>query len=89
MSQVIKKKAWPELFEAVVSGGKTFDLRLADFAVQPGDTLKLREWDPETKAYTGREVSKTVGYVSKVKDLEPMYDQADIDKYGFQVISLK
>lgn len=89
MSNIVEKKAWPELFEAVSSGNKTFDLRLADFEIAPGDTLKLREWDPHTKEYTGREFSKTVGYVGKVSDLTRMYDQTELDSHGLIVISLK
>lgn len=30
---VIKKKCWPEYFEAVVSGKKKYELRLNDFEV--------------------------------------------------------
>ncbi|KKU17322.1 MAG: hypothetical protein UX26_C0003G0031, partial [Parcubacteria group bacterium GW2011_GWC1_45_9] len=45
---VIKKKAWPELFEAVVSGKKKYDLRLNEFEINEGDVLALEEWDPET-----------------------------------------
>ena len=45
----IKKKTWPEYFEAILSGKKKFDMRLADFDIQEGDTLLLEEWDPKNK----------------------------------------
>lgn len=56
-----------EYFQVVVDGRKTFELRLNDFDIEEGDTLLLKEWDPETKTYTGREVAKMVGYVGKWK----------------------
>jgi len=82
----IEKKTWPDLFEKVLSGQKKFDMRVADFDCQPGDTLVLREWDPETKDYTGREIEKTVDYVLRTKDVE-FWPEEDVQKYGFQVIS--
>ena len=54
----IEKKAWPEFFQKIINGDKTFELRLADFECKPGDTLVLREWKPETKEYTGRVLKK-------------------------------
>jgi len=60
---IIKKKFWPQYFDLVASGKKKFDLRLADFDVQEGDTLILEEWDPVTTQYTGRTIEKTVDFV--------------------------
>lgn len=37
----IKKKIWPEYFDAVASGKKKYELRLDDFVVKEGDTLVL------------------------------------------------
>jgi hypothetical protein len=84
----IEKKAWPEWFQKVVDGVKTYDFRLADFVIEPGDTLVLREWDPKTKKYTGREIEKKVTYVGKTKDSAP-WSKEEIDKYGFQIIAFK
>lgn len=87
----IKKKAWPELFEKIISGEKTFDLRLADWPCHIGDTLVLQEFDPKTKKFTGREIKKQVTFVLKTKDIEAagMWSKEEIDHYGFQIISLK
>jgi hypothetical protein len=87
---IIKKKTWPALFEKILSGSKTFDLRTADFDIQENDTLVLQEWDPKTKDYTGREIEKKVGFVGKwkLKELEEFWPKKDIEKYGLQVISL-
>ena len=83
----IEKKTWPEAFELIRTGQKTYDLRLADWHAQPGDTMVFREWNPETGEYTGRSLEKRVGYVGKTKDWE-VWPKEEIEKHGFQVISL-
>jgi hypothetical protein len=87
----IEKKVWPEYFQQVLDNKKTFELRLNDFAIEEGDILVLREWSPEMKEYTGREIEKEVGYVGKwrIKELEKFWPREDIDDKGIQVISLK
>lgn len=78
---------WPESFENVLRGEKTYDLRLADWHIKPGDTILFKEWDPQINRYTGRTMEKKVGYVGKTKDWE-VWPREDIENYGFQVISL-
>ena len=82
----IQKKAWPELFEAVLSGKKKFDLRLADFQCRKGDVLVLHEWDPKTKKYTGRKLEKKIAFVLKTDGTE-FWPKKDIEKYGFVIMS--
>lgn len=84
----IKKKIWPEYFEAVKSGKKNYELRLADFKCKVGDILILQEWDPKTKKYTGREIEKKVTYVGKFKIDKLFWPKEEIEKHGIQVISL-
>lgn len=84
----IEKKTWPEYFQKILDGEKTYELRLADWECNEGDVLVLKEWDPETKEYTGRVVEKVVGYVLKTKELD-FFSKEDVDKFGYQVISLK
>ena len=84
----IEKKTWPVLFEKVLNGEKNFDLRIAEFECEVGDILVLREWDPDTKDYTGRQLEKTVTFVMKTKDLK-FWSQEDIDELGFLVMSFK
>ena len=87
--KTVEKKIWPEYFDAVASGRKKFELRLNDFDLEEGDTLKLREWDPKTKEYTGREVSKKVTYV-KVFQVDDLFGQSEeIKKKGLKGISLE
>ncbi|NQU77983.1 DUF3850 domain-containing protein [Candidatus Falkowbacteria bacterium] len=85
----ISKKCWPKYFEKILTGKKRFELRLADFQVNEGDFLLLREWDPKTGEYTGRETEKKVGYVVKTKDCEKFWSKKEIDKYGFQIIQIE
>lgn len=85
---IIEKKVWPKFFEKVLSGDKTFELRLADWECKTGDVLILKEWDPETSKYSGRSIEKTVTYVTKTKD-QKFWDKEEVDKYGFQIIALK
>ena len=86
---IIKKKAWPEYFAAVVAGKKKYDLRLNDFDIAEGDTLVLEEWNPETKEYTGRRIEKKVTYVSKFKLDKLFWSEEQIKEKGIQIISLE
>lgn len=85
----IHKKTWPEYFEIILSGEKTFEYRLADFECKPGDTLILEEWDPKTKTYTGRNLTKTAGYILSSKDIPDFHADEKTNKNGFMIISLK
>jgi ribosomal protein S17 len=84
----IAKKIWPEFYEQILNGTKKFEIRLADFECNKGDVLVLREWDPKTKNYTGRELRKKVTFVLKTKELK-FWPEKDMNKYGFQVLSLE
>ncbi len=84
----IEKKVWPEFFQKILDGDKKFELRLADFDCTTGDVLVLREWNPETKEYTGRILEKEVTYVFKTKDAK-FWPKEDVEKYGFQVTSFR
>ncbi|MEK7547242.1 MAG: DUF3850 domain-containing protein [Patescibacteria group bacterium] len=83
----VRKKMWPEEFNAIVSGAKKIDIRIADFGVREGDTLILEEWDPKTKQYTGRKVDKKV--ISVVKFGLDDYGQGEeIKTKGLYAIQL-
>lgn len=84
----IEKKVWSEYFQKILDGDKTFELRLADFECNVGDMLVLKEWNPNTKEYSGRELTKEVTYVVKTKNA-PFWTKEEIEKYGYQVISFK
>ena len=84
----IEKKIRPEFFETMQSGAKNMEIRIADFRLQPGDTMLLREWDPATKNYTGRTIEKTVSFVNRV-DLDKIGDINELRKHGFYLIELE
>lgn len=84
----IKKKTWPEYFQKILNGDKTFELRLADWKCKEGDVLVLEEWDPKTKEYTGGVLEKKVTYVLKTKDIN-FWPEEDVEKYGYQIISFR
>lgn len=56
-------KTWPEPYEAIVRGIKTFELRRNDRGFAVGDVLTLHEYDPEAGEYTGRYGSWKVSYM--------------------------
>jgi len=103
--KTIKKKCWPEYFEAILAGKKNYELRLNDFTIKEGDTLVLEEWDPKTKSYTGRSVQKKVTYVGKFKNLpfgqnlsarlarskidQSFWSEDEIKEKGLQILSIK
>ncbi|KKK61318.1 hypothetical protein LCGC14_3015560 [marine sediment metagenome] len=49
-------KTWPFYFDEVLLGLKPFEYRENDRGFQPGHTLRLREWNPDRKEYTGRNI---------------------------------
>ncbi len=71
-------KAWPEYFQPVLTGEKTFEVRRDDRGFAVGDVLWLREYDLGA-GYTGREVFASVPYTLK--------DSAWV-KDGFVVMAL-
>jgi len=88
MSQIIEKKIWPKYFQKILDGDKTFELRLADWKCNEKDILILKEWNPETKDFTGRVIEKKVSYVLKTKNID-FWPEEDVNKHGYQIISFK
>jgi hypothetical protein len=56
-------KTWPQFYEAVVSGEKTFEVRRNDRGYQVGDILILQEYRPDAFVFTGRETDVRVTYL--------------------------
>lgn len=84
----IEKKVWRKYFEDILNGKKSFEVRLADFSCNEGDTILLKEWDESKNELTGRQIEKKVSYLVRTKDL-PFWDNVEIGKYGYQIIGLK
>ena len=66
-------KIWPDFYFAILSGEKTFEIRKDDRCFRAGDILKLKEWNPSFKRYTGREIEKVVTYILSGWGLEKDY----------------
>lgn len=90
MTKVHSKKAFKSIFDLVVSGEKTFDMRLADWKCEEGDILELVEIGDEEGEPTGRTLRCKIGAVLRTKDIEQAgwWSKEDIEKHGFQVMSL-
>jgi len=56
-------KCWPDYFEDVQAGRKTFELRKDDRTYAVGDVLLLREWSPDNGKYTGRSCRRVVTHL--------------------------
>jgi hypothetical protein len=84
----IEKKVWPEYFQMILDGRKKFELRLADWKIEEGDVLVLREWDAVKKEYTGRFLEKEVTMILKTRDIKFWTDD-EIKEFGYQIISFK
>jgi len=59
----IELKIWPEYFRMILFGEKSFEVRKNDHDFKVGDVLCLKEWDPVTEAYSGRETEQEVTYI--------------------------
>lgn len=74
MPRIHKLKTWPEYFQAVKDGTKTFEIRKDDRPEGPyevDDTLILQEFDPIT-GYTGAEdLIREVTYVLREQPFVP------------------
>lgn len=94
----IHKKLSQEYFDEIASGNKTFEYRVNDFDCEPGDILVLEEYEYSQgqgttagRRPTGRVLRKKVGFVGHTKDFDWLRRsdvQADLEKYGAQIISL-
>lgn len=56
-------KTWGKYFVEVKNGDKKFELRKNDRDFKIGDYLLLREYNPNTEEYTGRELIKRIDYI--------------------------
>ncbi|OFF73215.1 hypothetical protein BJM29_12180 [Listeria monocytogenes] len=59
-----KLKTWPEYFQPLWDRKKMFEIRKNDRDYKLGDFVILNEYDPNTKKYTGRQVSAFIEYVT-------------------------
>lgn len=56
-------KTWPQYYVPLAEGKKTFEIRRNDREFAVGDALVLKEWNPDARSYTGRELRRVVTYI--------------------------
>ena len=85
--KTITKKIDPVWFGLILSGKKKFELRVADFEIKDGDTIRLEEYTTgENRKPTGRFIEKKASYVRKIDLQGWIKKQPEILKDGFYVI---
>jgi hypothetical protein len=84
MTRIIIKKIWPDKFDL----DKTLDLdfRLADFQLEEGDVIIFKEWNPETKEFTGREYKKKVKKVIKCESPTRYWKPESMQQHGMYLM---
>ena len=73
-------KVWPEYFEEIIAGRKTFEVRKADRPFDAGDLLALNEYSNELGTYTGRYCLVHVDY---------MWSDTRYVREGYVIMSIK
>lgn len=56
-------KCWPDYFEAVKEGNKSFELRKDDRPFEIGDKVILQEYVPNDDSYSGQELTFEISYI--------------------------
>jgi len=56
-------KCWPEYYDAVDCGDKTFEIRKWDRPYREGDTIILRRYSPYIEDYTGQQMRLKITYL--------------------------
>ncbi len=84
MGKIIVKKIWLDKFD--IDKKLNIDFRLADFELEKGDMIIFKEWNPETREFTGREYKKTVKNVVKSESPTRYWKQQEMEKHGMYLI---
>lgn len=81
-------KSWVGLFEPLLSGAKTHDVRVMDRDYRVGDVCWVREYEPITKMYTGRSLFYEITYITSSKHQECAFSPAALH-YASAVLSVR
>jgi len=84
-----KLKIWPLFFADVRDDRKPFEVRWNDRDYEVGDVLRLREWNPLLREYTGRETRKLVTYIADGSDRRGEKGTCFGIEPGYVVLGLK
>ena len=75
-------KIWPQYFERVRDGSKTFEVRDNDRGYQCCDTVRLQEYEPHRSGgglYTGRSFDFKIGYVLPLDDKRVVFSLLSLE----------
>jgi ASC-1-like (ASCH) protein len=87
MAEIVKKIN-NEMFEAIASGKKNFEVRIEDDCnFSNGDILILKEHDNKGNL-TGRRLKKEINFIFRTRECN-FWSKEDINKYGFTILSLR
>jgi hypothetical protein len=86
-NKTIIKRVYPQYFQEILTGVKNYEVRLGNFKAQVGDTLHLKEYDPEL-GYTGRELKREIVNLIYTNDLK-FWAKQKRDRYGFAIMGLR
>lgn len=64
-------KTWPEYFQAVKTGAKTFEIRKNDRNFQIGDIISLMEYNPTMGQLTGEIIPFFITYILNEQPFVP------------------
>ena len=56
-------KCWPEYFIMIDNQFKNFEVRKNDRDYHIGDFLRIKEWDPKTQSYSGKQCYRRIQYI--------------------------
>jgi hypothetical protein len=85
--KTLVKRVYPEYFQAIYDGTKPYEIRLGTFKCEVGDILHLKEYDPASGGYTGRETIKVITSAIKTNDLK-FWTKAVKNAHGFIIMGL-
>jgi hypothetical protein len=66
-------KSHPEAFSAVWGGEKTHEIRFNDRRYQFADTVRLKEWNPDFQAFTGRAIDLIITHIRYSRDDQAIF----------------
>ena len=66
-------KIWPAHFKELSEGNRTYDVRKDDRGYRVGDLVRLREWDPSRKTYSGKGMVLRVTWVNRLASIDSKF----------------
>ncbi len=81
-------KSWVGLFEPLSLGLKKHEFRVMDRDFQVGDICRVREFEPVSRTYTGRELEYEITYITSAQHQQCAFSPNALHP-GMAVLSVK